>query len=329
MNDKPSTATTFYATQTTLHCALKLQCVPCAYKIGCFDVSLDRGFTQIVPNQRPELCPRILQNRKNSISPATMGFSPVSSSSVLTVGDGDFSFSLSLAKHIQVKNLTATSYETFETLQGTYPHIEERIEELKQSDCTILYNIDATKLSASFPKQKFDCIVWNFPCTAVGQGQDGQNQEMEENQKLVRLFSQEASRLLSKDGEIVITHKTKPPFDQWRIQDIALQDCSEAVEFIGSVAFDRALFPPYVPRKALDKKSFPCHDARMYVFGMKNGHGAIRQQINEASCDALFDDSVLVADPSKLVPVDSGVINLLRSTLLAPKANEWRKKRKK
>eukprot|EP00957_Ditylum_brightwellii_P024676 1864502-Ditylum_brightwellii.AAC.1 len=35
----------------------------------------------------------------------------------------------------------------------------------------------------------------------------------------------------------------------------------------GRIIFDRCLYPPYVPRKALDYKSFPCHDACVYVFG--------------------------------------------------------------
>ena len=30
---------------------------------------------------------------------------------------------------------------------------------------------------------------------------------------------------------------------------------------------DRCCFPPYRPRKALDKKSFSCHDAAVYIFG--------------------------------------------------------------
>merc|ERR1712176_441559 len=37
----------------------------------------------------------------------------------------------------------------------------------------------------------------------------------------------------------------------------------------GRVVFDKCLLPPYTPRKALDKKSFPCHDACLYLFGWK------------------------------------------------------------
>jgi hypothetical protein len=34
----------------------------------------------------------------------------------------------------------------------------------------------------------------------------------------------------------------------------------------GSIVFDRYLYPGYVNRKVLDKKSFPLHDARIFIF---------------------------------------------------------------
>ncbi len=35
------------------------------------------------------------------------------------------------------------------------------------------------------------------------------------------------------------------------------------------MVFDKCVFCPYKPRKALDRKSFPCHDACVYKFGWK------------------------------------------------------------
>ena len=53
------------------------------------------------------------------------------------------------------------------------------------------------------------------------------------------------------------------PFSWWRIVDLAAE-CG--LKHLGSVAFDRCLYPGYVNRKVLDKKSFPVHDALTYIF---------------------------------------------------------------
>lgn len=50
--------TSLYASPITVQCARIHKCIPCGYKIGLFDVSLDSDFTKSVPNARPEQCPR-------------------------------------------------------------------------------------------------------------------------------------------------------------------------------------------------------------------------------------------------------------------------------
>ena len=48
------------------------------------------------------------------------------------------------------------------------------------------------------------------------------------------------------------------------------------------IAFDKCTLPPYTPRKALDRKSFPCHDACIYVFGWNHERGTVK---NPKSCE--------------------------------------------
>jgi hypothetical protein len=281
-----------FASRETIECVTKNHCVPCAYKIGLFDVALDKELCKEVPNQRPEQCPRLVASSK----PATddndnedmtspdqvqnpMGYQP--GMSVLTVGDGDFSFSLALARILfagtnRPSVLVATSYESEETLRRVYPNFGETLEELHRLGVTTLYQVDATRLdqtlsqeSASLPKSLFHRICWNFPCTAILMGQDGQNKEMEDNKQLVRSFVASATPFLAKDcGEIHLCHKTKPPFNQWKLEQVALESCiyGSPVAYAGRVVLDRALLLPYIPRKALDRKSFPCHDACFYIF---------------------------------------------------------------
>jgi Domain of unknown function (DUF2431) len=276
-----------YCSAATLHCARKKQCIPCAYKIACFDVALDTFFCRAIPNQRPEACPRDLlpkqtnrhASRIGSALPrsscmnripvaadegrqiinvavaemGTLGYQP--HYRILTIGDGDFSFSLALAfmllyqpqqpqkqqqqqksnnNHSASGGLTATSFESKETLEKTYgPEMMHRIQLLESMGVRLLYQVDGTKLTPEIfstpppPQQQhqsslnspppspsttssFHRIVWNFPCSAIQKGQDGQNQEMEFNKTLIRDFVAGAIPLLDADnGQIHINHKTK------------------------------------------------------------------------------------------------------------------------
>jgi Domain of unknown function (DUF2431) len=264
--------TRLYCSAATLHCARQQHCIPCAYKIACFDVALDTGFCRAIPNQRPETCPRTTTPHHASLLSSscvghhhpgqevavavaaemgTLGYQP--HYRILTIGDGDFSFSLALAFMLQqhqqqqqqtAKNhgndarrkanssataasgLTATSFESKETLETVYgPEMMKRIQLLESMGVCILYQVDGTKLTpeifspqqqqgsdqqSSSPRPRFHRIVWNFPCSAIQKGQDGQNQEMEYNKTLIRDFFAGAVPWLHPDnGQIHINHKTK------------------------------------------------------------------------------------------------------------------------
>ena len=325
-----------YAFRATVECATSRDsmCVPCAYKICAFDVAQDQEFVRKCPNQRPEMCPRERGNFDASDRVGlidNIGYS--SGMAVLSCGDGDFSFSLAIARMLfseyevrdpNVKNevpiLIASSYESEETLVRVYPGIGDTIKELKDLGANVLFEVDATKINKNMKhifhgneNKLFDRIIWNFPCTAIGNGQDGQNQQMEENKELVRKFVRKASKLLTKDGEIHMCHKTKPPYNQWKIEEAALDGFADKNSlgndfiFKGRVALDRSLFPPYKPRKALDKKSFSVHDAAIYVFGWKNEHtdiGTIPKQC--------YDDSDNTTHNTCVVEVTFHLIDRIR-----------------
>lgn len=288
-------------------------CISCAYKIGNFDIALDAEFTKRVPNVRPECCPRSKlgtlstasvqkTSREYNEAEAVMGYQR--GMSVLTVGDGDFTFSLAVARLVcssstcdktandKMGEVVATSYEDESTLQKVYPDFTSTFNELQQYNVKVCYKVDATNLNETLPtslsmpngRGRYHRIIWNFPCTAISSGQDGQNSAMEENKELVRKFVLNALPYLSRDGEILMAHKTKPPFCQWGLEKVALEGLEkpEVLEYKGRVVFDKCLLKPYTPRKALDRKSFPCHDACIYVLGWKkNCCGDFEQTIPE------------------------------------------------
>ncbi len=292
-----------YGAKATIHCALSGPCVPCAFKIAAFDIALDQQFTNAVKNTRPELCPRSSNNDTYGVEGA-YGFH--GNMKILTIGDGDLTFSLALARlfHKANKNkedtrkdsisIVATSYESLSTLQKIYPSIRDTISELQQYKFVqIVYEVDATNLRNTLPNEvkdkfKFHRIVWNFPCTAEKNGQDGQNNEMDQNKKLIEKFVHNCIPFMDEmvASEIQMIHKTKPPYDQWKIEQVALDGWSKddcPLEYKGRIVFDKCLLPPYVPRKALDKKSFPCHDACLYILGWKD----LSRASNHMVCDIM------------------------------------------
>jgi len=171
------------------------------------------------------------------------------------------------AKKKRATNFVCTSHESLETILATYPTAPAVLSELQELGAHVLHDVDATCLhikgATSLPIDAYDIVLWNFPCVRAVGGKDGQVQELEDNKDLVRRFFTNVQGVLTSNGEVHVTHKTLEPFCWWKIVDIA-----EAVglRYEGSVIFDRYLYPGYINRKALDKKSFPLNDAQTYIF---------------------------------------------------------------
>lgn len=340
-----------YVHPLTLSCA-ETGCLPCSYKICCFDVALDKEFTALWPNQRPETCPRL---RTPPLSSSSLLVDSSSSASIvwpcwssgtrfLTVGDGDFSFSTALArqlkklnsnnqkKGLQAAQLTATSYESKETLEKVYrpQHLQLHWKELQQAGAQIHFQVDATALPDHLQDIVWDVVIWNFPCTAVDAGQDGQNEAMEQNKALVRQF---CTRIQA--HEIHITHKTKPPYDQWGLVDVVTKSTTAADKqhddggvvaggawtYVGRIVLDRALWQPYVPRKALDQKSFSCHDACTYIF--RRPSVAV---VAKPSTSSWLDQSLIAVTTHRLQQIRGYWLSRMKKKLVATRKSKSPKK---
>lgn len=321
-----------YTPKITLNCALS-NCIPCAYKIACFDVALDKQFTSLAPNKRPEQCLRSNNQKKGiQLKPditTQVGYLGYRHGmNVLTVGDGDFSFSLALARILlgdecnsHKGRLIVSSYESLSTLKSTYPNIQETLSLLQSLGAQVLFQVDATclhenKTLGDIQKRKdffFHRVIWNFPCTAEPNGQDGQNGEMDRNKEMVRQFVDCSNEILDPiSGEIHMAHKTKPPYDQWMLQNMA-SHCP-AISYLGRVVVDRSCFPPYTPRKALDRKSFTCHDACFFIFGRKIDDSDLLKESDNKEKRFLPTIPLSSSDPNiDVVPVTKKILSKIRS----------------
>ncbi|WCJ32220.1 hypothetical protein M5689_013659 [Euphorbia peplus] len=85
---------------------------------------------------------------------------------ILLVGEGDFSFALSLATAFaSASNIVATSLDSQVEVIAKYSKAESNLKELKEMGCTIIHQLDVHTMR-SHPlllHSTFDKIVFNFP----------------------------------------------------------------------------------------------------------------------------------------------------------------------
>jgi len=284
-----------YAAQETAAC-FAAGCVCCAYKLV---VQPTRGRTYR-PNKRPEECLREKQAHYCELPSGGVYRSLQAGSRVLTVGDGDLSFSLSLAQAVPWLSLVATTHLSRGALEEAYgaDRIEQVLTELAGLGAKVIHSVDATKLhkNASVLESAgrggegadlagFARVIWNFPCVAGVSSRDADAQvaEMETNKHLLRRFFRSCTKpgvlqcaegVNGGGGEIHVSHKAKAPFCHWDIEGCAEKGGGSALRSTGALVFDRACFPGYGARKvATGSGSFPTWDAKTYMWELESGRG--------------------------------------------------------
>jgi len=125
----------------------------------------------------------------------------------LLVGEGNFSFALSLAKKSQISatKLVAT---TFEKRRNLSEEATTNVAKLKLKGTMVLYDVDATKLSAVFGSWLFDNIIFQFPHAGSRDAVEGHNP----NFILVRDFLVSAKSQLQRGGKVLISAVDTPHY---------------------------------------------------------------------------------------------------------------------
>ena len=137
--------------EETLGCA-KGGCIPCTYKV-VLHAGADVGGKppmDLKPNQRPEMCPRLTTRGRAEDEPSSGGLhcSLSDGARMLTVGDGDLSFSLGLARALPRVKLTATSHESEKTVGKIYRQAATgTVQELRRRGASVLFDVDAQDLA--------------------------------------------------------------------------------------------------------------------------------------------------------------------------------------
>lgn len=139
---------------------------------------------------------------------------------ILLVGEGDFSFSLCLAREFGfAHNMVATCLDTQETIANKYSNAVDNVRELEERGCLVFYGVDAMQMSQHFflRTHKFDRVIYNFPHVGFIFRENSYCQ-IQLNKELVKGFLRNAKLLLKEEnGEIHVTHKEGDPYNKWEL----------------------------------------------------------------------------------------------------------------
>ncbi|KAK7365002.1 hypothetical protein VNO80_13752 [Phaseolus coccineus] len=183
-----------------------------------------------------------------------------SSHEILLVGEGDFSFSLCLARAFgTAKNMVATSLDSRASLRKKYGSALRNLRELEGLGCTIL-------LEHPFLKHRhYDRIIFNFPHAGFTY-RETDDCQIQLHRRLVSGFLSNAKFMLNKGGEIHITHKTAHPFSKWNIKRLAKR---QNLLLVGEEEFYRDHYPGYTNKRGDGRncdESFPIGECSTVMF---------------------------------------------------------------
>ncbi|KAG4990228.1 hypothetical protein AAZX31_09G016100 [Glycine max] len=194
---------------------------------------------------------------------------------ILLVGDGDFSFSLCLARAFgSAHNLVATSLDSYDSIGKKYSNGLSNVMELQERGCLVFHGVDAKEMSQHFflKTQRFDRIVYNFPHVGFIYPENSHCQ-IQLNKRLLKGFLANAKALIKKEGgEIHVTHKEGDPYNKW---DLVKKPEKRGLVLQQVVPFFKDDYPGYDNKRAHGKLSdapFPVGEASTYKFKVQTSN---------------------------------------------------------
>ncbi|KAE9600250.1 hypothetical protein Lalb_Chr14g0370921 [Lupinus albus] len=185
---------------------------------------------------------------------------------ILCVGEGDFSFALSLARKFgTATNIVATSRDSREE---KYQNASRNLSELKSLGCTIVHGVNVHTMMHHPLLNRlrdFDRIVFNYPHAGfIGRREF----EYRQIKKLVSGFLRNGINLVAEKGQIHITHRADYPYSECRIEELAEW---EELILVGKVLFNPLRYPGYINKKGDGRHcdhTFPIGDSYTFMFAM-------------------------------------------------------------
>lgn len=203
---------------------------------------------------------------------------------VLTIGDGDLSFSAAIASHHQPAALTATVFDDKPTLLTKYT--ENAFQQLQNHQVDVLFEFDVTKPSSwgELNKHSFDLVIFQFPLIPGFKSKQEYQEKCSEfntntlNRQLLRAFLLHSfEHFLDPNGKRLcyITSKDVKPYKEWNIEN-ALH-INTSLFYLGWHDFDIEAFPGYKVRNVDRDKHVKDTRGITYVWSDKEDHPLKKQ----------------------------------------------------
>jgi 25S rRNA (uracil2634-N3)-methyltransferase len=171
---------------------------------------------------------------------------------ILTVGDGDLSFSLALQKHYQPALLCASIFDSETELANKYG--KQHYDELHALEVPTFTEVDVTQPDSftNLPLTGFDLVIFQFPLLPSYTSFDAFKNRAGEantnilNRDLLHTFLRHCSEYWldpQGSGLIYIRSKDVKPYSDWDLENAI--EMNTACRFIGLTEFDSEQFPGY------------------------------------------------------------------------------------
>lgn len=198
---------------------------------------------------------------------------------ILTVGDGDLSFSNAISHTIKPALLVASTFDSAATIEKKYP--DNALANLKANKIEVINEFDVTNTHCWEGLRKylnsFDVVIFQFPLIPAFVGRkayesSAQHSSMNTlNRALLHQFIKYATHYaLDKNGPMLcyITSKDVKPYREWNIEGSLNQHLDS--QYCGQMQFDITRFAGYKIRNVDRDKHVKDTSGITYVFSPKD-----------------------------------------------------------
>ncbi|KAI4816065.1 hypothetical protein E4T44_10661 [Aureobasidium sp. EXF-8845] len=168
---------------------------------------------------------------------------------ILTIGDGDLSFSRSLVDAHGCAALLATTFDSATEVLEKYPQAQENKDAIEAEEQRVIHDVDATKLGQKEVKKQaggWERVMFNFP--HVGGKSTDVNRQVRYNQEMLVSFFKAVKPLLAPHGTVIVTLFEGEPYTLWNIRDLARHS---GLEVQRSFRFQADAYPGYAHTRTL------------------------------------------------------------------------------
>ena len=212
---------------------------------------------------------------------------------ILTIGDGDLSFSAALWHHFKPAQLTATVFDSQQTLENKYQ--QHAVKQLQTGPSQhVLFGFDVTDPNTwgCLKKHSFDLVIFQFPLVPAFEDPEyfhkmGDISVNTLNRLLLRKFLIHCTEyFLDPAGQQLcyITSKDVKPYCEWNIEN-SLNQGLKHIEYLGSMPFHIENFPGYKIRNVDRDKHVKDTQGITYIWRPKIAtqvhNGASKQELIE------------------------------------------------